>query len=236
MRSLIILALFSFLACSSAEESAPPQESQIASGRFVGQVTETMDAGGYTYVALERNGETVWAAGPQTTVSVGQEIAVDLRMKMDNFRSETLGRTFPAVYFVTSLEGGSGTSNPHAGGTARNVPDEAVDPTDIGLADGGLRVADLWKGRTDLAGQEVVLSGKVVKFTPNVMGRNWVHLQDGTGDPAAGTHDVTVTTDAVVEVGDMVTVRGMVAADQDFGSGYTYDLLVEKASVEKESE
>ena len=65
------------------------------------------------------------------------------------------------------------------------------------------------------------------------MDRNWIHLRDGTGDAADGSNDITVTSQDVVEVGDAVTATGTVAVDLDFGSGYKYPLIVEKASVAK---
>jgi hypothetical protein len=61
------------------------------------------------------------------------------------------------------------------------------------------------------------------------MGKNWVHLQDGSG--SEGTNDLTVTTDAMVKVGDLVLVNGMVAIDRDFGHGYSYTVILEDAEV-----
>jgi len=61
-----------------------------------------------------------------------------------------------------------------------------------------------------------------------------LHLQDGSGDAAEGTHDLTVTSDAVAAVGTVVTVTGTVVIDQDFGAGYVYPVLVENATVESD--
>ena len=73
------------------------------------------------------------------------------------------------------------------------------------------------------------MRGKVVKFTPEIMGKNWIHLQDGTG--AAGTSDLTVTTSASAKTGDTVTVKGILVVDKDFGYGYAYDVIIEDAEV-----
>jgi hypothetical protein len=72
-----------------------------------------------------------------------------------------------------------------------------------------------------------------VKYNPKIMGKNWIHLQDGSGDPSKGTHDITVTSQNSVAVGDVVTAKGVLRADKDFGSGYTYALIVEDAKVVK---
>jgi hypothetical protein len=71
----------------------------------------------------------------------------------------------------------------------------------------------------------------VVKYNAAILGKNWFHLQDGSGKTADGTNDLTITTEAAVAVGDIVTVTGTVAIDRDFGAGYTYALMLEDATV-----
>lgn len=92
-------------------------------------------------------------------------------------------------------------------------------------------VEALYQEKAQLKGQQVKLQGKVVKANNQIMGKNWIHLQDGTG--AKGTNDITVTTQDSAQVGDEVTVVGTVGVDVDFGSGYMYPLIVEKATVQK---
>ncbi len=94
-------------------------------------------------------------------------------------------------------------------------------------------IADLYKEKAELAGKPVKLQGKVVKVNNNIMNRNFLHLQDGSGDPAVGTNDVTITSDDTAAMGDTVTVTGTLVVDLDFGAGYKYPLLVEKASITK---
>ena len=80
-----------------------------------------------------------------------------------------------------------------------------------------------------LAGQTVSAQGKVVKVVNGIMKRNFIHVQDGTGD--ANTNDLIVTSKQSAKVGDQVTISGVVAVNRDFGSGYLYPLLVEDASI-----
>jgi hypothetical protein len=94
-------------------------------------------------------------------------------------------------------------------------------------------IADLYKEKAELAGKQVTLHGRVVKVNNQIMNRNFLHLQDGSGDPATGTNDVTITSDATAAMGDEVSVTGTVVVDLDFGSGYKYPLLVEKATIAK---
>lgn len=83
----------------------------------------------------------------------------------------------------------------------------------------------------DLHGKTIVIQAKVVKISPQIMGKNWIHLQDGSGSPMQNTHDLVVTTDAVPELDSVITIEGVVAADKDFGSGYFYEAIVEEAIV-----
>ena len=46
----------------------------------------------------------------------------------------------------------------------------------------------------ELKDKTVVVRGKVVKYTPEVLGKNWIHLRDGSGSAADNTNDVLVTT------------------------------------------
>jgi RecJ-like exonuclease len=99
-------------------------------------------------------------------------------------------------------------------------------------APGGTTVAAIWANRTSLAGKTVTVRGKVVKFNGGIMGRNWMHIQDGTGVAADGTNDITVTSDAEATVGAVVTVTGTVAIDKDFTAGYAYAVMIERAKIE----
>jgi hypothetical protein len=65
-----------------------------------------------------------------------------------------------------------------------------------------------------------------------IMGKNWIHLQDGTGDPLTNTHDLVITTSAELPKGkEIITIEGIVRANKDFGSGYSYVVLVEEATI-----
>jgi hypothetical protein len=100
---------------------------------------------------------------------------------------------------------------------------------------GGRSIADTWAQRASLANTSVTVRGTVVKVNNGIMGSNWFHLQDGTGKASDGTNDLTVTTDAVVTVGDVVTVTGILATKKDFGAGYSYEAIIEKATVHASS-
>lgn len=94
-------------------------------------------------------------------------------------------------------------------------------------------VAEIFAKYKELAGKKVRIQGKVVKFSPSIMGKNWVHLQDGTGNPLQNSHDLVLTTDTTLAVDAIVTMEGILAAEKDFGSGYKYLAIVEQALLVK---
>ena len=97
--------------------------------------------------------------------------------------------------------------------------------------DGLQTVAAVNQNKAALVGQTIKLQGKVVKVNNGIMGRNFVHVQDGTGDAAKGTNNLIVTSKQTAAVGDQVTVSGVVVLNRDFGAGYSYPLLIEDASI-----
>jgi len=96
----------------------------------------------------------------------------------------------------------------------------------------GHTVAEIFADNTKLDGKTVRVQGKVVKFSAKIMGKNWIHLQDGSGDPLNNTHDLVITTSAEPPKDkDIITVEGVVRANKDFGAGYSYVVIVEEAKI-----
>lgn len=207
-----------------------------------------MDSGGYTYVRVETAGGEKWAAGPATAVRLGDNLSWSGGSEMRGFVSKTLGRTFDSILFVDGfVVGGAaatgevatgGTAAPRGGAAAAGAPhgelsNKAADGekiSGIAKAEGGLTVAEIYNGRADLEGKEILVRGKVVKFNSGIMDRNWVHVRDGS-EGSGGENDLTVTTDGQAAVGDTVLVRGKLILNKDFGFNYRYDVLIESAVV-----
>ena len=203
-----------------------------------GPVIETMNAANYTYVRVKTDTGDVWAASGEFKVAVGDRVTLALEMPMENFRSQTLKRDFPLIYFTTRIapEGEPLPAMPammSAHGQGGGAPEAAAQVTEpIAPAPGGTTVAKIWADRKALAGKTVTVRGKVVKFNGGIMGRNWIHIQDGTGAAADGTNDLLVTSDAAAKAGDVITVTGTVAVDKDFTAGYAYAVMIEGAKIE----
>jgi hypothetical protein len=217
-----------------AQSVAPPP----ATSELQGTVIETMNSAGYTYVNVDTGKEKIWAAAPETKVKTGDKVTIPPGMIMRNHHSKTLNRTFDAVYFVSSISV-AGMKQPDDKPASddldmvhgRNIAAVPSDMKFSGLAipAGGKTVNEIYLQRDKLSGKDVILRGKVVKFSPQIMGKNWMHIQDGTGDK--GSNDLTITTAASAKVGDTVLVQGVLSANKDFGLGYKYDLIIEDAQV-----
>jgi hypothetical protein len=224
---------------SSASGERPASDPAASRNVFTGTIAEVLNASGYTYARLTGGSDDVWIATTEIDAKVGERVSVALDLPMRDFDSRTLNRHFELVYFVTevardgtSLKGPAPAAGPslmrsHGGDPSSQGPTVAlVDPPA-----GGLRVADVFARRAALSGKQVSVRGTVVKFNAGILDRNWLHLQDGSGSAAAHDNDLTLTTDASVDVGDVVVATGTVRLDQDFGAGYAYDVMIEKATL-----
>lgn len=226
-----------------------------------GTVTETMDASGYTYMLVDSNGNTAWVAIPETKVNTGDTVHYFEGMEMKNFTSKTLNRTFDSILFSPGLASEMKATAPSSetsendsfasavkaersaqapaaindtqasGGSAGAIVPLAEISVEKATAANGYTVSELFAQAKDLTGSKVQIKGKVVKVSPAIMGRNWVHLQDGSGDPMNNTHDLVITTNETVDVDTTVTFEGVIIANKDFGAGYKYEAIVEEAVI-----
>jgi hypothetical protein len=130
---------------------------------------------------------------------------------------------------------GMPAGHPSVAGSASGAA-PAGQPADITVAavEPGQDIAYVYANKDSLSGQTISLRGKVVKYNDGIMGRNWVHLRDGSGDPADGSNDLTVTTDDATAVGQTVVVTGTVILDKDFGAGYSFPVMMEEAKIAAE--
>ncbi len=119
--------------------------------------------------------------------------------------------------------------NPHApdphGARASSAP-VSVSAVERSRAANGHTVAEVFAQRAPLAGQRISVRGTVVKATDGVLGKTYLHLQDGSGSAQLENHDLTATTTESFELGETVEVEGVLAIDQDVGLDYRYPALL----------
>ena len=164
-------------------------------------------------------------------ITVGAKISFAGGLEMKNFESKDLQRTFETIYFVDRIVSGSASSSQQPMSMPHPVkPELEKKEVSIEPAEGGITISELFTNRDSYADKTVLIKGQVTKVNRAIMDRNWVHLQDGTGD--SGGFDLTVTTTEQVNVGDVVTFEGKITLNKDFGSGYSYEVLMEQAKLQ----
>ncbi len=217
------------------------EEKDDTSENISGKVVETMNAGGYTYVCVEKNGTKTWVAVPEMKVTVGSHMSFQPGHAMPNFTSKSLNRTFESIVFSGGPASGGGlgpapamtSDSTHAGSKANVTSLDKSIKVEKATGPDAFTVDEIYAKRASLDKKTVAVKGKVIKFSEGIMKRNWVHIQDGSGDQMKGTHDLVATTQETAAVGDIVTVTGTFAKDKDFGAGYLYKAIIEDAKVQK---
>ncbi len=200
-----------------------------------GKVVETMDSSGYTYVNIEKDGKKTWVAVLKMKVKVGQDMSFQPGMVMKNFTSKSLDRTFESIVFSAGPVGQKGMQSaysPAGHGQSKAAVNKTIKVEKASGTDAYI-VAELYEKSFELNGQNVVFRGQVVKFSSKIMDKNWIHIQDGSGNTVKGNHDILVTSKDTISVGDIITVKGTLYKDKDFGSGYKYAVIVEAESIKK---
>lgn len=231
----IVLALIALCVILQAP-AVTAQDSLSGSGT----VAEAIDVDNYIYLRLED--PEVWVASGRVEVAVGDRVSYQNALAMKEFHSKTLDRTFETILFVgaVSIEGRDmagmhpgampkmGVSNMGSSG-AETVPTPT--PGEIKSLEGGKTVAEIYAGSTALEGKSVSLRARVIKVNEDILGKNWITLQDGTGsDP---DNNLRATSAELPSPGDVVIASGTVRNNVDIGSGYKYKVLLEEATFSK---
>jgi len=119
--------------------------------------------------------------------------------------------------------------NPHAMNAQSQGSNVAVEKIDVKVdaCKDCIKISDLLGNKKTYSGKTIKVTGKVTKYNPEIMGKNWIHIQDGS--EFQGEFDLTITTDQKVTVGEIITFEGKIVLDKDFGYGYFYNVLMEEA-------
>ena len=193
-------------------------------------VEEKIDAANYSYLKVNENGNSFWIAVTSMDINPGEYVIFSQAMEMKNFKSESLNRTFETILFVDDArKSGSKEElkSPH-----QNIAKGKDDSINVSPLKGGYTVEQIYQKKNELEFKTVKVKGQVVKINENIMGTNWIHIQDGTG--SEGTYDLLVTSNQSVPVGSIVIAEGKVIKDRDFGSGYFYNVLLENSKITQE--
>jgi len=198
-------------------------------------VDEFVGGGTYAYLNVTENNDSYWMAIPNMDVKEGGTYYYNGGMMMKDFKSEQLNRIFDEIVFVegirTSEELLKPTENDDHNHTHTPTEDVVEEVVKIEKATDGIYLKELLSNKQAFVGKEVILKGKVIKVNNGIMEKNWVHIVDGT--QFEDKKSITVTTQEIIEVGAVVTFKGKVTLEKDFGYGYVYDILLEEGELIK---
>ncbi len=220
--------LFQDPGAAQGTNAAPPPQDMTATVEHKVVAEEVLNTDKYTYLRAKENGQEFWVAVMKQEVKPGNTYYFRGGLMKKNFESKEFNRVFETLYLVSDFraEGASGIAkeqahaNVESGSTVE--PPKSVTP-----AAGAIKLADLIANIAKYDGKTVKVTGKIMKVNPMIMGRNWLHIQDGSGKNL----DLTVTTVEQLQLGATVTLEGTIALNKDFGAGYKYDYIMEGALV-----
>lgn len=211
--------------------SASKSPTSAAAPADVHKVTalEILQAERYTYLQVKENNDTYWIATVKFDAKVGNTYLYRGGLLKTNFESQEHNRTFDKIYLVSEIvdeaahPGSNASAEPAAANTAAS-PDK---PLTESVKD-AVKLDLLLKNKEKYAGKSVTVYGKCVKANYGIMGKNWIHLQDGTKKDGK-VCDITITTTENIPLGAIIALEGKVILNKDFGAGYKYEILIEDA-------
>lgn len=226
----IVLLLNEFAA--AVEKASSPAEHP-----YVGTVLQSITEGKYTYLELDVDGKNVWIATMPAfltvTVDKGDQVEYIGGLIMNDFTSKSLNRTFASILFITRIKVlmKNSVMLPKDEYHAKTIETQSkfvpVREGEIKKPDGGKTVAEIYSEREELKDRKVILRAKVTKMNKNIMKRNWITLNDGTG--TAPDDKIVLITTGTSNINDVVTVKGFVRTDVNLGGNYKYRALLEDA-------
>lgn len=197
--------------------------SLYATTSHTAKVLESMNSGGYTYMKVDDGKNSYWIAMTQRNVKSGDKISFTEQGWMKNFHSKTLNRTFDNILFAAD------TTTPQTQQQIKYPPDIF---TSKYKTDQTITIAEVFQNREKYVGKKVHIRGKVTKVSSGIMGKNWVHIQDGSR--FKNMDDLVFTTkEDTPQNGDIIIAAGILQKDKDFGYGYFYPVIIEQSNFKK---
>jgi len=243
-RVTFVLTIFLFFACKDKYKTIPSEvinnnvenTNQVvnpeASKLHTVVINEILPTANYTYLNVTEGEKTFWIAVSSTDAKIGETYFYVGGLFKNNFESKALNRVFDELYLVGNLVSSNHGEQPGAV-TANNseVNELAAKSEKINIIrqKGSIKISEIVNNPKKYEGQTVQVDGECTKINLGIMGKNWIHLKDGSQDD----FDLVITSDALVDIGSVVTIKAEVVLNKDFGAGYKYDLILENGSIVK---
>ena len=243
-RVTFVLTIFLFFSCKDKDKTIPSEvinnnvenTNQVvnpeSSKLHTVVVNEILPTANYTYLNVTEGEKVFWIAVSSTDAKIGDTYFYVGGLLKNNFESKALNKVFDEMYLVGNLV--SSNHGEQSGDiTANNsTPNELAaksEKINITRQKGSIKISEIVNNPKKYEGQTVQIDGECTKINLGIMGKNWIHLKDGSQD----AYDLVITSDEMVDVGSVVTMKAEVVLNKDFGAGYKYDLILENGVIVK---
>lgn len=234
-QQIIFLLIVIVLTSCVKNKRGTYENNQNSSVEKVFVIKEVVQTTSYTYLKVDENSTERWVAVTRMDAKSGEKYYYDEALLMNNFHSKELDRDFETIYFINKVSSVpfSMQEKMKSMPASHSSKTKAIKRSSITLEKSSeeLSVAHIFENAEKLADTEVEIRGVVVKVNKEIMGKNWVHIQDGTSHN--DSYDLTITTQDLPSKDDEVTFKGKITLNKDFGAGYVYDLIMEDAEMKK---
>ena len=192
-------------------------------------VKEVLPTEKYVYLLVDEKGTEYWIATRKREVSVGERYFFTNGLLKTNFESKEYNRIFDRIYLVNNIVPIKHGEETHDHDHAESKTAEKITVDTPISKEGSVKIADIVADPEKYANQTINVSGKCTKVNANIMGRNWIHLDDGS----KSDYDFVATSESSVPLGHIVTLKGVITLKKDFGAGYSYDIIMENCQIVK---
>jgi hypothetical protein len=231
MRKILIGISVFLIAMNGFTQNTKQADKPVPPGVHKVVIQEVLQTSSYTYLNVKEGSTTEWIAVPKMEAKAGETCYHTGGMVMTDFKSKELNRTFPKVLFM------NGVSMTPDGSDQKGIempshegkPKIGKKEINVEKAKGGITIGELFKQKESFSGKVVRIKGKVIKYNEGIMGKNWIHLQDGTS--FGEEFDLAITSSEAVKSGDIVILEGKISLNKDFGSGYFFKVIMEEAKL-----
>ena len=215
-----------FDGAASSSSSSSSNQSGMSDVHTV-TVNEILPTEKYVYLNVNEADEKFWIATGKQEVVIGEKYFFKGGLLKTNFESKEYNRVFNKVFLVSKLVPLKHGNPSKHGGKSEKSASKTANNFKLTFDHGKefVKIADLVNNPSKYAGKKIKMTGQCTKMNANIMGKNWIHLKDGTKDD----YDMVLTSSTAVPEGHIIKVEGTVSLDKDFGSGYRYNILVEDA-------
>ncbi|MCF6296645.1 MAG: hypothetical protein L3J08_01455 [Flavobacteriaceae bacterium] len=231
MRLILMNLFFIFLLISCKPDIKKDSDNSLSARKIV--VQEVINIENYTYLRVFENDVEKWVATSPISAEKGAVFYFKNAMEMENFESKELNKTFNNILFIDRLSTTSDLTPIEDKITMKNLSEKATKPIiekkeiTITPSNGTISISEIFKNKENYNNKIISVKGEVTKINPAILNKNWVHLQDGSS--FNNDFDLTITTQSELTVGDIVTLKGTLITNKDFGAGYTYSVIIEDA-------